>query len=294
VDAGVQIGILLAVMTAAGSVLGFLYKHRGAVESPDVNWKRPVHSTLVLFRSKWYLLGCVIATTSWGFHVAALSLAPISIVQAVIAGGLVLLTVFADRLFGLTVARRDWIGVGLAAAGLAFLALTIRGAGDEAYSEYELSTLAVFVVLTTVAAAVAGFASRDAARPGVLLGMSAGLLWAGSNVAIKAASGRIDDLGWLVALQPLAVVIFILSIAGLLVSAASLQIGPPVAVIATTSVAANITTITSGPIVFGDPLPDDPLGLVLRVLAFTFVIAAAAMTQGRAAAIRPGPAAREA
>jgi hypothetical protein len=152
----------------------------------------------------------------------------------------------------------------------------------------------VFVVLTTVAAAVAGFASRDAARPGVLLGMSAGLLWAGSNVAIKAASGRLDDLGWLVAFQPLAIVIFILSIAGLLVSAASLQIGPPVAVIATTSVAANITTITSGPIVFGDPLPEDPLGLVLRVLAFTFVIAAAAMTQGRVAAVRPGPAAREA
>jgi hypothetical protein len=113
-------------------------------------------------------------------------------------------------------------------------------------------------------------------------------------VAIKAASGRLDDLGWLVAFQPLAVVIFILSIAGLLVSAASLQIGPPVAVIATTSVAANITTITSGPIVFGDPLPDDPLGLALRVLAFTYVIAAAAMTQGRAAAVRPGPAAREA
>ena len=32
----------------------------------------------------------VVATTSWGFHVIALGLAPISVVQATIAGGLVL------------------------------------------------------------------------------------------------------------------------------------------------------------------------------------------------------------
>jgi len=279
-DVGVQIGILMAVLTAAGSVVGFLYKHRGAVASPDVDWKRPVRSTLVLFKNRWYVIGCVIATTSWGFHVAALALAPISIVQAVIAGGLVLLTVFADRLFGLTVTKRDWIGVGLAAAGLAFLAVTIEGAAGEAHSDYALSALAALVIAMTVAAAAAGFASRDAARPGILLAASAGLLWAGSDVAIKAASDRLDDLGWLVAFQPLAIVIFVLSIAGLLVSAASLQAGPPVAVIATTSVAANVTTIAAGPIVFGDPLPEDPLGLALRLLAFALVIAAAALIPG--------------
>ena len=65
---------------------------------------------------------------SWGFHVAALALAPISIVQTVIAGGLVLLRVVADRLFGFTVTRREWIGVALTAAGLAFLAATLEAA----------------------------------------------------------------------------------------------------------------------------------------------------------------------
>ena len=56
---------------------------------------------------------------------AALALAPISLVQSVIAGGLVLLTVVADRLFGFAVTRREWIGVALTAAGLAFLAATL-------------------------------------------------------------------------------------------------------------------------------------------------------------------------
>src|SRR5918997_5851003 len=111
---GVQLGIVFAVATAFASVVGFLYKHRGAVESPPVSMRRPVRTSLALFRSRAYTLGILIATASWGFHVGALALAPISLVQSVIAGGLVLLTVTADRLFAHQVTRREWIGVALA------------------------------------------------------------------------------------------------------------------------------------------------------------------------------------
>ena len=96
----------MAFVCALMSVLGFLLKHRGAVAAPAVEWSRPVASTIALFRSPVYTLGCVVATTSWGFHVAALALAPISIVQSVIAGGLVLVTVLADRVFNHDVSRR--------------------------------------------------------------------------------------------------------------------------------------------------------------------------------------------
>ena len=115
-------------------MLGFLYKHRGAVESPRVEMRRPVRTSLALFRSPWYTLGIVVAMAGWGFHVGALALAPISLVQSVIAGGLVLLTVTADRLFAHEVTRREWIGVALAALGLAFLAATLDGAADEAHA----------------------------------------------------------------------------------------------------------------------------------------------------------------
>ncbi len=113
----VQIGLLLALATSFASVLGFLFKHRGAVESPAVEMKRPVSTSLALFRSRAYTIGILIAMAGWGLHVAALSLAPISLVQSVIAGGLVLLTVTADRLFAHEVTRREWIGVALAAPG---------------------------------------------------------------------------------------------------------------------------------------------------------------------------------
>jgi multidrug transporter EmrE-like cation transporter len=270
----VQLGLVLALVTSLMSVVGFFLKHRGAVAAAPVQWRRPWASTVALFRSPVYTIGCVVATTSWGFHVAALGLAPISLVQSVIAGGLVLVTVVADRVFGQPVTRREWIGVALTAAGLAFLAATLGGAGSSAHGDYGDAELLAFVGLVSIA----GLAIAARGRTGPLLGASAGLLWAGSDVTIKALSGKASALGAGVLIHPFAVVILVLSLVGLLVSARSLQLGPAVAVIAVTSATANVLTIAAGPAVFGEPLPQDPLALLVRVAAFALVVCAAAMT----------------
>lgn len=273
-----QIGLLMAVATAFFGVLGFLYKHRGAVASAPVEWRRPVRTSLALFRNRWYLLGILIAIGSWGFHVAALALAPISLVQAVIAGGLVLLTVLADRVFAHSVTRREWIGVGLAALGLAFLAATVEGAAAGAHSDYDPATLAAFLIAVAALAIAVAVVGWRSGRPGVALGAAAGLFWAVSDTAIKAQTGAFGEHLATVLLHPLVLVIAVASFVGLTVSAKSLQIGRAVPVIATTTVAANTLTILSGPVVFGDPLPEDTLGVGVRIAAFVLVIAAAAFT----------------
>jgi hypothetical protein len=136
----------------------------------------------------------------------------------------------------------------------------------------------VFVAAVAAAGLAVGVFGRSGPRAGVLLGASAGLMWAASDTSIKALSDKLGDSAVTILLNPLAAVILILSLLGMLVSARSLQIGPAVPVIAVTSVAANATTIVAGPLVFGDPLPDDALGLIVRVLAFGLVITAAALT----------------
>ena len=275
----VQIGLLFALATAFTSILGFLLKHRGAGQAPPIEARRPVRTSLALFRARDYTIGIIVATGSWGLHVAALALAPISLVQSVIAGGLVLLTVLADRIFGLRVTRREWIGVGLTAVGLAFLAATMSGAGEGAHSDYGSGTLALYAGLlaaTGLAAAVIGWGDSRARAP--LVGVGAGLLWGASDVSIKALSDSLDADGVLVLVHPLAFVIASLSLIGLTVSARSLQQGAAVPVIAATSAAANLVTIASGPIVFGEPMPDDPLGFTLRIVAFGLVIVAASLT----------------
>jgi hypothetical protein len=275
----VQIGLLFALATAFTSVLGFLLKHRGAGQAPPIEARRPVRSSLALFTARDYTIGMAVAMASWGLHVSALSLAPISLVQSVIAGGLVLLTVLADRIFAQRVTRREWIGVGLTALGLAFLAATMSGTGDEAHSDYQSATLALYAGLLTAAgfgAAAAGWQRGRAGAP--MVGVGAGLLWGASDVSIKALSDSLHGDGVLVLLHPLALVILTLSLVGLTVSARSLQQGAAVPVIAATSAAANLVTIAAGPIVFGEPMPHDPVGFGLRIAAFALVIAAASLT----------------
>jgi drug/metabolite transporter (DMT)-like permease len=271
----VQLGLLLALVTSLMSVLGFFLKHRGAVAAPAVQWRRPWTSTVELFRSPVYTLGCVVATTSWAFHVAALGLAPISLVQSVIAGGLVLVTVVADRVFGESVTRREWIGVALTAAGLTFLAATLGGTAGSAHGDYDAAELWVVVSAATIAG-LAITVRQGASGP--LLGVAAGLFWAGSDITIKALSGKTGELGIAVAWHPFALVILVLSAIGLLVSARSLQLGPVVPVIALTTATANALTIAAGPTVFREPLPDGTAALLIRLAAFALVIAAAALT----------------
>jgi multidrug transporter EmrE-like cation transporter len=273
----VQLGLLFALATAVTSIVGFLLKYRGADESPAVTVRNPIRSSLALFRSRWYTIGIIVATGSWGLHVAALALAPISIVQSVIAGGLVLLTVIADRVFGYEVTRREWIGVALTAVGLAFLAGTMHGTADSRHSSYDPSTLAVYVGAAAGVGLLAAGAARRTIAGGPALALSAGLLWGASDVSIKAVSHHLDQgaFGWI---HPLALVILLASLVGLAVSARSLQVGEAVSVIAVTSASANLCTIAAGPIVFGEPLPSDQFQLALRLLAFVLVIGASALT----------------
>src|SRR3954468_19797282 len=274
----VQLGLLLALATAVASLLGFLLKHRGAIESPDVEWRRPLRSSLRLFRSRTYALGMVVAMGSWALHVGALSLAPISLVQTVIAGGLVLLTVLANSLFGQDVTQREWVGVGMTAIGLAFLAATVGNTGDSAHADFDPATLATYVGLLTVAGTVAAVAGWQTVTGASLVAASAGLLWGASDTSIKALSGMLGDRGIGVMVQPLAAVILLLSLYGLLVSTRSLQRGRAVPVIAITSAAANVTTIAAGPIVFGEPMPEGAFGVTVRLAAFALVVTAAALT----------------
>jgi hypothetical protein len=183
--------------------------------------------------------------------------------------------VLADRVFAHEVTRREWIGVALTAAGLAFLAATLEGTGDSAHADYSGGDLLAYVGFATLAG-LALVALRGAG--GLALAVSAGLLWAGSDVTIKALSGKTGELGAGVLVHPFALVIVVLSLVGLLVSARSLQIGPVVPVIALTSTTANALTIAAGPIVFGEPLPDEPVALALRLAAFALVVGAAALT----------------
>jgi drug/metabolite transporter (DMT)-like permease len=275
-----DLGILLALACAFVANLAFFYKYRGANEVPKVEVLHPFRSARSLYSSKWFTLGMLTATASWGLHVGALALAPMSVVQVSLAAGVVFIAVMAERLFGFEVGRRQWLGLILTAGGLVLLGLTLP-AMHGAHSHFSDAAMISFEAglfglggLLIMGPRIGGPVEHH----GMMLGAAAGILFGVSDTAIKALTGITGAHGLLgLALSPWLAVAVAASIVAFYASARGLQDGEAVPVIAVTGAAANIAGIAGGIVVFGDPMAGSTMGVVLQALAFVLVIVASAL-----------------
>ena len=271
------LGLILAIASAAATNLAFLFKQRGAVLAPPILVRHPLRSAVGLFRSRWFLVGWLVAIVAWACTSARSRGRPCRSCKRS-SGGLVFLAVFAERFFGFHLGRRQWVGVTITAAGLVVIGLTGGGAGDP--EDASLAALiAVEGAIFATGAALIRISTRRHVAPraeGLLLGAAAGALFGVSDVALKWLTQA--DAGPLLGLlSPWTLTAMIAGVISFYASARSLQIGEGVEVIAITSVAANLAAIIGGIIVFHEPIGSGPLEIGARFLAFCLVIAGAAL-----------------
>jgi hypothetical protein len=281
------VGIALALGCALTTNLGFLYKHRGACAAPAVEFRRPFLSARRLYASRAFTIGMLVATGSWIFHVGAMAMVPLSVVQVVLAGGIVMLAIMAERTFGATVGRRQWAGLGMTALGLILLGISLP-AVHGAHSRFSVPGMIAFEAGLILVGTLLIAGPRIGApkhQHGVMLGAASGILFGVSDIAIKALTGMIGAHGALGLLSPWLIVTVVASIVAFFASAKALQDGQAVPVIAVTSTAANVSGIVGGLVVFGDPFPTSAVGISFQVLAFLLVIVAAWFTPAPARAL---------
>jgi hypothetical protein len=272
-------GLALALGSALGTSVAFLFKQRGALLAPAVQARHPIRSAVGLFRSRWFSLGWAVAFVAWGLHVGALALAPLSTVQAVLSGGLVFLAVLAERYFGFRLGPRQWAGLIVTGGGLAVIAIT-GGAHTSTLRHYSVAALiAVECGVFALGVALIRISMRGSfgtVAQGLLLGVASGVLFGVSDIALKyltgALHGGVQEIvsEWTLAALAASVLAFYASARGL-------QLAPGVTVIAFTSVAANLAAILGGILVFRDPIGIGAVAIVGRVIAFGLVIAGAAL-----------------
>jgi drug/metabolite transporter (DMT)-like permease len=275
----VLFGLALAVACALGTSVSFLFKQRGAIEAPPVQGRHPLHSAVELFRSKWFAVGWLVAIAAWILHVAALALAPLSIVQAVLSAGIVFLAVLAERFFGFHLGHRQWIGVSVVAVALAVIGITQEtpAGGPPGYALAALIAIECSVLLlATVIAAISHRLNLRPAWEGMLLGAAAGALFGVSDIAIKFLTNAAGD-GILEIVSPWLFAALAASVVAFYASARGLQLGPGIEVIALTSVTANLVAIVGGVLVFRDEVGTGALEITGRAIAFCLVIAGVAL-----------------
>jgi hypothetical protein len=257
-------GLALALASAGALNWGYFAQHQAAVRLPKLSLRRPIRSLVVLFVDRRWLAGFLVGIGGWVLYVAALKLAPLSLVQATSAGGIGLLALLAWRATGTRPQTGELAGVGAALAGLVLLGASLagqHGAGRQA-------SIGSVVIWLAFSAAVAGTLVLLGHRTAAALGAAAGLLYAAGDVATKAAVGGEARFAFVPAL---------LACHGLAFVALQLgfQRGTALATAGVATLLTNALPIVAGTALFHEGLPDGALG-ALRVLAFVCVVAGAA------------------
>jgi hypothetical protein len=266
VSLSVGAGLALALGSAAALNWGYVAQHGAASALPPLSLRRPLRSLGLLFRHPRWLVGFLVGIGGWVLYVAALSLAPLSLVQSVSAGGIGLLALFASR-GGASLERREKAGVAAATFGLLLLGLSLvhHGAGR---SSGGVGAVAAWMGASVLLAALAAGAGARTLAPGAGLGVAAGVLYAAGDVGTKAAvagGARLAFVPALLACHGLAFVALQLGF----------QRGRALATAGVATLFTNSLPIVAGMAVFHEGVPDGPAG-VARVAAFVAVVAGAA------------------
>ena len=267
------LGLVLAVAASVALNGSYLIQHVGSAGAPPVDARRPLATLRSLLRSRAWAAGAALGMGGWAMHVAALSHAPLSLVQAFVAGGLGVMAPPASRALRNPLSRAEWVGVAAAVAALALLCVGLRDPG----LHYSVRPGAMVAFLVAAAGFAALLATTGRIGRGQALGLAGGVLYGTADVAIKALTGVAHAHGpGGVITSPWLVVAAAASVCAFFAFQRGLQCGRAVPVVVLMTAATTVLSLAGGFVVFGDPLGSTPALVVLHLAAFAMVTAAAA------------------
>ncbi len=265
----VQLSLALGITLLSSCALnvGYLIEHSVAARLPRLSSRHPLQSARLLLSSRRWLAGFTVEIVGWLLYVAALALAPLSLVQATAAGGIGILALMASRFTAVTLGPRERVGVVFSVAGLVLLGMSLAGAhgrGDAGSPH----TVALWLVASAAAGLLAIRFGIRFVNGGATFGLAAGIFFAAGDVATKTA---VSGGGWHYAFAPALVTAYLVGTAAL---QAGFQRGGALTTAGIATLLTNALPIAAGMTVFGEPLPGGFLG-ALRIVSFAAVICGA-------------------
>ncbi len=226
-----------------------------------------MRSLRLLLSSRGWLIGFSTETAGWLVYVAALALAPLSLVQAVSASGIAVLALFSVHGRPSKLSRRERLAVAVALLGLVLLALSLVGPAPSSHTPRAAGVVLWLGASAAVAAVLV--VARVRLSRAAALGLAAGLFFANGDISAKlVSSGGV----WLLALLPL----IACYAAGTLVLQSAFQHGSALTAAGIATLVTNAVPIAAGFLLFAESLPPGVRG-TLQVAAFASIVASAAL-----------------
>lgn len=261
-------GLVLALASAILINLAYLREHDAAAELPVLSMRRPLQSARLLLGDRSWLLGFAMESGGFLLYVAALVLAPLSLVQSISAGGIGVLAFASARFARRRLARREIAGVLLSVLGLAALAISLVS-GKANQGTGEIVPIVLWLGITALVAVVLVVAGRVRYGAAVAYGVAGGLFFSIGDIATKVTTQGGARTGFVVLL-----------LLGYGLGTALLQIGYQAGAALTVAGLATLVTnalpIAAGTVILDEPLPHGALGVV-RVFAFVAVVTGAVL-----------------
>jgi len=256
------IALGLALASTVLINIAYVREHDAAAALPALSLRRPLHSAATLLRDRSWLLGFGLESAGFALYVAALALAPLTLVQSVSAGGIGILAFVSARLGHRRLGGHELAGVIVSMLGLLALAVSLAGGTDEGASG-SLAAILVWLAATVGAVAVALLLGRAFGAVAVADGIAGGLFFSIGDISVKIAT------------QGGARVLFGIGvILGYTLGTAFLQLGyqrgGALTVAGLATLLTNALPIAAGMFVLDESVPSGPLG-ALRIAAFAAV-----------------------
>src|SRR5262249_28826553 len=125
------VGLVLALLSTAAISGGVYLQHSASSALPALDLRHPVRSLCYLFTSRRWLAGLISGVTGLALYIAALRFAPLSLVQATLAGGVGLLALLVRRGGG-SLSRLERVAVTASVGGLLLLGLSLSAGAARA------------------------------------------------------------------------------------------------------------------------------------------------------------------
>jgi drug/metabolite transporter (DMT)-like permease len=268
VSAETTTGLVLALASAMLINIAYLREHDAAAHLPVLTMRRPVQSARLLLGDRSWLLGFAMESGGFLLYVAALVLAPLSLVQSISAGGIGVLAFASARMARRRLSRRELAGVLLSVLGLVALAISLSG-GNAKEGSGDIVPIVLWLGITAVIAILLVVVGRARWGTAVATGVAGGLFFSIGDIATKVTTQGGARAGFVVLL-----------LLGYGLGTALLQIGYQAGAALTVAGLATLVTnalpIAAGTVILDEPLPTGGLG-VARALSFGAVVGGAVL-----------------
>jgi drug/metabolite transporter (DMT)-like permease len=268
------IGIPLALVATSSYSVGLILEKRALDRMPEIDLRHVLRVIAGLLTTPAWLAGFALMLTGLACQTIVLTFEPVSVVQPVLASGVVIVLVLSRLVLRERLGGGEFWCVAAVAVSVVLLALSVTGTSGEAGHHANAGAMAAVAIPSAIVGllvAAAPLRGRAGPASAVCFGLGTGLLYGVAALATKALSGILVHQHGAAAIaagllsSPYLYLFGGCTVTAMLLYQAGLQACRASVLIPVSNITGSAYFMIAGTWLFHEHLPSSPVKLALRL-----------------------------